>query len=245
MKDQGHRVCLMTGAAGRLGTAFCEQNRSKYDLIAAYHRRAPGVTSQHRWFVDPLNPDAELAENERPVYAVRADLTKPEDVRRLVEVGAARFGTIDVVINLAAWSSREPVLDVPRFTTSLEDHFELNVLAPFRVAAAVADVCWRGRYSENHLRRRNIINVSSTAGVYMYPGCNQAAYSTSKAALISLTCHMAHEFGALGVRVNVAAPNTFPEIVSTEQVLEGMLALDAGTMTGTVLVMDEDGNTFE
>jgi NAD(P)-dependent dehydrogenase (short-subunit alcohol dehydrogenase family) len=39
---------------------------------------------------------------EEMVYCVQADLTKPEDIRRVVEVGMARFGQIDHVVNAAA-----------------------------------------------------------------------------------------------------------------------------------------------
>ncbi len=51
--------------------------------------------------------------------------------------------------------------------------------------------------------------MSSTAGLYVYHGLNQAAYGTSKAALNFLTIHLASEFRLLNVRVNATAPNTF------------------------------------
>jgi len=46
------------------------------------------------------------------------------------------------------------------------------------------------------------------------------------------------------VRVNAVAPNTFPRIVSTESVVEGIRNLDAGDMTGKVLVLDREGERW-
>jgi hypothetical protein len=51
---------------------------------------------------------------------------------------------------------------------------------------------------------------------------------------------MAHELGAIGVRANVVAPNSFPRIVATEQVVREMVRLDCGRMTGEIRVLDRE-----
>ena len=77
------RVCMLTGAGGVLGTAFCDRLRAAYDIVAVHRFTPPRAPSQDRALVDPLNPEARLPENEHPVFAVQADVTRPEDVERL------------------------------------------------------------------------------------------------------------------------------------------------------------------
>ena len=238
------RVCLLTGASGRLGTAFCRRNASRYDIVAVYHSRFPQLVSQTSSLADPLAPEAELGENEHPVFTVQADLTCDDDVARLVEVALARFGRIDLLVNCAACSTRERALDQQLFPASLERHLATNVLAPARLALAVARAYWQNRPEENRTCNRNVVNVSSTAGLYVYPDLGQAAYGTSKAALNFLTTHLASEFRLLNVRVNATAPNTFPQLVPTRRVLDSIARLDQGQMTGEILLLDTDEESF-
>ena len=234
------RVCMLTGAGGVLGTAFCDRLRAAYDIVAVHRFTPPPAPSQDRALVDPLNPEARLPENEHPVFAVQADVTRPEDVERLVDLALARYGTVDLLVNAAARNTREPVLDADRFERSLREHVEVNVLGPLRLCGALTAACWREDPGGNRARRRNVVNVSSTAGVYLYGGQRQAAYSVSKAALNWLTCHLAEELDPVGVRANVVAPNTFPGLVATERVLDGIVALDAGEQSGEIVLIDED-----
>jgi NAD(P)-dependent dehydrogenase (short-subunit alcohol dehydrogenase family) len=83
-----------------------------------------------------------------------------------------------------------------------------------------------------------VINLSSSAGSRVYPGYGQGLYSASKAALDFVTSHLAAELAPVGVRVNALAPNTFPGIVTTELVLDRLLHLADGTMTGKILLLD-------
>lgn len=238
------RVCLLTGASGELGTAFCRRHADRYDIVAVYHSRLPQLVSQVSSLADPLAPGAELAENGHPVFAVQADLTRDEDLARLLEVALARFGRIDLLVNAAAWSTRERVLDQHLFPDSLERHLATNVVAPARLALAVARACWQDRPEENQACNRNVVNVSSTGGLYVYPDAGQAAYGTSKAALNFLTVHLASEFRLLNVRVNATAPNTFPQLVPTRRVLDSIVRLDEGDMTGEILLLDTDEESF-
>src|SRR4051812_48886793 len=101
MPETTKRVCLLTGAGGQLGTAFCKLLAHRYQIVAAYRSRPPDVPSQLHQLVDPIDPAARIPENEHPVYAVRADLEDDRDVDRLVEVALARFDRVDVLINAA------------------------------------------------------------------------------------------------------------------------------------------------
>ena len=238
MQQESGRVCLLTGASGRLGSAFCRRYGARYQIVAVYRRAPPPVPSQHRWFVDPLDTTRKFPANRHPVYEVQADLTEDREVLRVVELVLARFGQIDVIVNAARYSRLAPLVDGARTLKDVEQHLLLNAVVPARLAAHVARAFWRSRDRQNRARNRNVINLSSTAGLFAYPDYRQNGYGASKAALNQLTYHMANEFQSFGVRVNAIAPNTFPGIVPMERVLRAIERIDRGRMNGSILLLD-------
>src|SRR6266576_556487 len=95
------RVCLITGASGQFGRAFCETYRNHYDIAAIYRTSSPAVVSQSQVLVDPLDPARTLPENSHPIFAVRADVRDEGQMTRAVELVQARYGKIDFVVNAA------------------------------------------------------------------------------------------------------------------------------------------------
>lgn len=238
------RVCLLTGGGGIFGSAFCRMARGQFDIAAVCRRRRPDLPSQLQSYRDPLQPDRELAENRDPIYIIDADLTKPGEIDRIVEITLARFGRIDLLINAARdWkltNSTQPTT----IAASLEAEFNYNTIIPAKLAATVLQSFWRDRDLENRMERRNVINMSSISGIHIFPNTGQAAYSASKAAENYLTRHMSHEYAVYGVRVNALAPNTFPSIVATEKVVEAALRMDREDRKGQVLAIDSTGEKF-
>lgn len=239
MSTGERRVCLLTGAGGTLGDAFCRAHARDYDIVAVYRNRAPAAVSQDEWYVDPLDPDAEVPENVAAVFTIRADLERDGEVERVVDVALARHGQVDLLVNAAAYSHWHPqgLVDGDVLLDSVERHFAMNVGVPLRFATRLAQRFWLHRDLDNHARNRNIVNVSSIAASRVYPG-GQAIYAASKAALNQLTRHLAAEFAVFGVRANALAPNSFPSVVRTESVARAITDLDRGTATGRVLVLD-------
>jgi NAD(P)-dependent dehydrogenase (short-subunit alcohol dehydrogenase family) len=244
LTPDAERVCILTGASGKLGTAFCRAMADRYAIIAVHNLHPLEVASQVATPVDPLDPAYPLPDAAAPVFAVQADLTRDVDQARLVDVTLARFGRIDVVVNAAAYAMPQPVLDARTFSSSLERHWQMNVVAPTRLVLLVARTYWQDRPLENRRANCSVVNVSSTAGVYVYPGLGHAAYGTSKAALNFLTVHLASELEVMKVRVNAIAPTTFPELVSTDTVVDRIGHLADGDMTGQILVLDTDGESY-
>jgi NAD(P)-dependent dehydrogenase (short-subunit alcohol dehydrogenase family) len=233
------RVCLFTGASGKLGTAFCRAHADKYDIAAIYRRRPPSVPTQRQWQVDPLQPAVALGQPR--AFAIQADLTVDREIERVVELVLARFDRVDLLVNAAVHSIWAPMLTSPKLLDSVGAQLQTNFVAPLKLSVALARACWRDQDRENRAANRNIVNISSTAGVKIYRNLNQSIYSASKAALNFLSRHMADEFATIGVRVNALAPNTFPRIVPTDSVVDAIIKLDAGDMTGKILVLDRDG----
>ena len=126
----------------------------------------------------------------------------------------------------------------PSSLADAELAFSVNVLAPLRLTMAIARHFWRIDREANLQRTRNVVNVSSTAGVYVYPDLGQACYAATKAALNHATYHLASELWDLGVRANAIAPNSFPGIVPTGRVLDEIIALDRSGDTGRLALVD-------
>jgi NAD(P)-dependent dehydrogenase (short-subunit alcohol dehydrogenase family) len=228
------RVCLLTGAGGRLGCAFIASCRTKYEIVAVYRSHIPLAPSQFQQLIDPLSPTALLADNENPIYTVQADLCEDTDRRRVVEVALARFGTIDVIINAAATSTWGPIIGSSRVLDSAERQYLLNVVVPLQLTARVATQTWRNTPDENARRRRHVVNISSIGGRRLITGSGQGVYSATKAALNHLSRHMAFEFGGINVRVNAVAPCAFPRVVTTGSVIEAITTLDDSDKSGVV-----------
>jgi NAD(P)-dependent dehydrogenase (short-subunit alcohol dehydrogenase family) len=237
------RVCLLTGAGGTLGSAFCRLHAARYNIVAVHGRRMPDAASQVRTFFDPLAPNAGRGENAHPVFLVGADLTDSRDITRVVEIALARFDRIDVVVNAAVHSVWARMVESDHLLASMDRQFRVNTMLPLRLSIEVARQFWSTRHDENVAMRRNVVNVSSIAGVNVYSGSGQSVYAATKAALNHLTRHMADEFAAFGVRVNATAPDSFPRVIPVETAVASVVRLDDGDMTGRILVVGANGET--
>ena len=131
------------------------------------------------------------------------DLSKPDARLRFIdEVDAALDGApLHALVNNAGVSPKTPYRErlgvLHGELSEWRAVFELNFFAPLELARGVAGALGRGKGA--------IVNVTSIAGHASHPFAG-SAYSTSKAALSSLTREMAVEFAALSVRVNAVAP---------------------------------------
>jgi NAD(P)-dependent dehydrogenase (short-subunit alcohol dehydrogenase family) len=240
MNGDERRVCLLTGASGRLGTYFCRRLAHRYAIIAVTRSHPIPVPTQHQRYVDPLEPDAVLPANTHNVFEVRADLTDDSALRRVAEIAMARFGGVDLLVNAAVTSPRMSLL---AFTPEeLQEQFLLNTTVPVRLAAVLAEQCWLGQAEDNRRRNRNIVNISSSYGTHLGPiSGNISGYGASKAALNFLSIELASQLRASGIRVNVLAATTFPKLVPTEAVAQQIVALDEGNASGRIVVVRATG----
>ena len=234
------RVCLLTGASGTLGSAFCRLYAKEYDIAAVCHHRLPRVCCQSQQFVDPLKPKERVDENDQPVFVIQADITEDKQLARIVETALCRFGRIDLLVNAAVHYAFCPMLRTEQFIEDLPTQFMVNTIIPVKLASILVQRFWSSRQEDNLNARRHVINVSSTSGLYVFPHSGQSVYSASKAALNYLTLHMSEELSSIGIRVNAIAPTGFPSFVPTERVAEAITRLDEQSITGKILVIEEN-----
>ena len=155
------------------------------------------------------------AADGRTASFTRADVRDPEQARRLIEVGADRFGGVDVVISNAGGSPPAAAATAsPRFHAKV---IELNLIAPLHVAQAANAVM------QEQPDGGSIIMIGSVSGTRPSPGT--AAYGAAKAGLHHLVTSLAIEW-APKVRVNTVVPG----FVATEASLPHYG--DAGVIAG-------------
>lgn len=144
-------------------------------------------------------PLAELAEeltaDGHDVAYATGDVANAADVAAFVDATVARFGRLDGAFNNAAMTQGGRLDAVP------EEEFD-------RITAVNIKGTWLCIREEVRVMERQgsgaIVNMSSIGGVRGSSG--MGAYQATKHAVIGLTRTAAHDFGPLGIRVNVIAP---------------------------------------
>ncbi|MBV9469039.1 MAG: SDR family oxidoreductase [Abitibacteriaceae bacterium] len=134
----------------------------------------------------------------RRAIAVAADVTKAEEVSRMVEQVEAELGTVDILINNAGINVRGSAQEL--LESDWDDVIAINLKAPFLCARALGPgMCERGW--------GRVINMGSILSVIGIPG--RAPYGSAKAGLLNLTRVLALEWATQGVTVNAICPGPF------------------------------------
>jgi 3-oxoacyl-[acyl-carrier protein] reductase len=127
--------------------------------------------------------------------AVGADVSKMQDVKRLIVEAMSAFGALDIVVNNAAVFSFDPVESVTE--AEFQRQFSTNV---WGVLATTQEAL-------KHVRDGgSIVNVGSLAASACPP--NSSVYAASKAAVHALTRVLAKELGPRQIRVNAVSPGS-------------------------------------
>lgn len=178
------RVAVVTGASRGIGRAVAERlTRDGVRVVVGYARSA----EQAEQVV------AGITAGGGEAVAIRADLSKPDEIPRLFEAATERWGRLDILVNNAAvyeGASLEDS-DAAHYSAVFEPNVR-GVLLASREAAS--------RMSEGG----RIINLSSGAAAAGVPG--GGVYGASKAAVEALTRSHAAELGIRGITVNAVAP---------------------------------------
>lgn len=197
----GGKVALVTGASRGIGQAIARRFAADGALLAITARTEH--EGDHRLSGSLETTAQEIRSSGARVLPITADLARAADRRRVVETVQRELGPIEVLVNNAAVTYFEPVLDFP------ERHFEVmfavQVRAPFELAQLVLP----------GMRERHkgwILNISSRAAVHpsgppyrSRPG--STVYGMCKAAIERFSSGLASEVYADGIAVNALSPS--------------------------------------
>ncbi|HVD49345.1 MAG TPA: 3-oxoacyl-[acyl-carrier-protein] reductase [Gaiellaceae bacterium] len=192
------RLALVTGGSRGIGRAIAlELARGGAQVVVGYRSGAE---------------EAEAVAKEAGGRAIQADVSDPEEAKRLVE----EAGDLDILVNNAGLTRDGLLARMP--DADWRDVIETNLSSVFYTCRAVT----RGMMKK---RAGAIVNVSSIVGVHGNWG--QTNYGASKAGIIGFTKSLARELGSRNVRANVVAPgyvNTRLTEVLPEDAQQAMLA---------------------
>ena len=123
---------------------------------------------------------------------VKADLSKVEDCKKIVQLTDKEFGTVHSLVNVAGYTERGTILSAT--LENYENNFNINARAPFILIQEAVKIMIRDK------NKGTIANVLSMA---MYSGMPFiVAYSGSKAALAIMTKNIANSLAGHQIRVN-------------------------------------------
>jgi NAD(P)-dependent dehydrogenase (short-subunit alcohol dehydrogenase family) len=170
------KVCVITGAAGGIGSA----------TASVFEREGATVVG------------VDLREHEIGELSLTADITSEEAVRDLYTTVRGRFGRIDVLFNNAGIS---PTDDASVLDTTLEA-WERVQSTNLR---SVFLCCKHGIPHLLQSGGGSVINVASFVAV-MGSATSQISYTASKGGVLALSRELGVEFAKRGVRVNALCP---------------------------------------
>ncbi|HEY2318905.1 MAG TPA: 3-oxoacyl-ACP reductase family protein [Solirubrobacteraceae bacterium] len=183
------KVAIVTGASSGLGVAFAEGLAAAGADVAVCARRKHRLEQTRRV----------LEAHGRRCLAVEADVSKVEDCERVVARTLEELGRVDVLVNNAGIGTAVPATREP--PEEFRRVIDINLLGSYWMAQACGRAMTNGG---------SIVNIGSVLGSTT-AGLPQAAYSSSKAAIIGLTRDLAQQWtGRKGIRVNALAPGFFP-----------------------------------
>ena len=178
---------LITGASLGLGkeTAllFALNN---YNIIINYNHSVKEATELSRYIEKTYQVNTLL---------VKADISKEEEVKNMVDLGIKTFGKIDVLVNNAGIAIDRPFEE--KNQSDFRKIIDTNLIGTFLVSKYV---------SEEMLKKKSgkIINISSTNALNTYYPMS-LDYDASKAGIISLTHNFAYQLAPY-ITVNAVAP---------------------------------------
>jgi NAD(P)-dependent dehydrogenase (short-subunit alcohol dehydrogenase family) len=179
------KVAVVTGAGRGIGAASAaELARAGASVVLAARSRAE------------LEKVREALPGGAGSLVVPTDVSKTEDLDRLIAAAVGEFGGVDVLLNNAG--VMPPAKQIYNVGVDEWEHvMAVNVRAPW----------YLGNLVHEHMKKRGggvVINVSSTSGLHHDIGLG--VYSVSKAAVVMLTQVQAKEWARDRIRVNALAP---------------------------------------
>lgn len=175
-------VILVTGASRGIGREIAKNLAQKGNIVIANYNKS--------------EEQAQNLQNENEnIEIYKADVSKREEVKQMVEYVLNKYGKIDVLVNNAGISENKLFTDVT--DEDWQKIININLYSAFCVTQEVLP-------NMIHNKCGCIINISSIWGI-VGASC-ETIYSITKAGIDAMTKSLAKELGPSNIRVNSIAP---------------------------------------
>ena len=209
------KVALVTGGGSGIGTAIAERFVADGAKVC--------ITGRRKEMLEKVAKSLPSG----TVVICQGDVSKEEDVKRMVDTTVKFGGRINVLVNNAAINHPAPIteLDPEKWRAVIG----VNLTGPFLLMKAVIP----------HMIKEgggSIINISSLGGMRCLP--SYPAYCSSKAGLIMLTQQAALEYGRANIRCNAVCPGGVKTDMSKKDFGQfgKMLGIDPNTFINQIAV---------
>lgn len=186
------KTVLVTGGSRGIGKCIVENlAKDGFNVVLNYNKSEKQAKQIQK----------ELSQQGINIYIYKADVSKREDVKKLVKFTLNKFKNIDILINNAGIAKLQMFNDIT--DEDWNEMLNTNLNSVFYTTQEVLP---------NMIHNKNgcIINISSIWGV-VGASC-EVAYSVSKAGINGMTKSLAKELGLSNIRVNAIAPG----VIDTE-----------------------------
>ena len=176
------KIAIVTGASRGIGRAIAKGLAEKdYTVIANYNKSEKQAL--------------ELQNEFNNIDIFKADVSKRDEVKKLVEYTLNKYKKIDVLVNNAGIDNEKLFQDIT--DEDWQNVISTNLYSVFCVTQEVVN-------SMIHNKSGCIINISSIYAIQGGPCA--VAYTASKAGIDGITKSLSKELGPSGIRVNSIAP---------------------------------------
>lgn len=180
------KVAIVTGGSRGIGAEISRELARKGIRVIANYNKSEGCAKDIK---------SELEKESIDLDIFQADVSKRDDVKKLVGYAQEKYGKIDILVNNAGIS------EYKLFTDETDEDWNRVLNTNLYSAYAMSQEVVPGMV---HNKSGCIINISSIWG--LVGGSLEVLYSVSKAGLDGLTKALAKELGPSNIRVNSIAP---------------------------------------
>lgn len=192
MFDLTGKRALVTGASGGIGREIAKALAAAGATVALSGTR-----------VGALEDTAKEIGKDSPILP--CNLSKLDEVDKLVPAAEAAMGGLDILVNNAGMTRDNLFMRMK--DEEWDEVIAVNLTAAFHLNRAVLRGMMKQRFGR-------IIGISSVVGVMGNPG--QGNYAASKAGLIGMNKALAHEVASRNITVNSIAPGFIASAMTDE-----------------------------
>ncbi|MFP3547158.1 SDR family NAD(P)-dependent oxidoreductase [Rhizobium sp. SIMBA_035] len=186
------KIALVTGSSKGIGEGIAH-GLAREGAIVIVHGRDKAKTERVAH---------DIAGKGGRAYVAIGDLTREDDVQRLVDEAQAFERPVEILVNNAGGSGSNENWSTTR-TETWASGYDRNVLAAVRVTSRLLPAMRSARWGR-------VVNISSLAG--MMPPAKRPDYSAAKAAMIAMTASLAKAVARDGITANTVSPGTIHSV---------------------------------
>lgn len=219
------KVALVTGSAKGIGADVARHLTTVGYTVVLHYHKSKADAEKLLGEIKKTSPDS---------IVVTGDVTKEEDVQKIVGQVTEKFGQIDLIVNNVGNFLFKPFNETSN--EEFRDMLESNVYSTLYVSRAVLPIMRKQKSG-------NIINMGSVGCERITLRENSTPYFLAKTGVYVLTKAMAYEEARNGIRINMVSPASMKtDIFKEEDFPAGRPATSADVIRAIVFLISPENN---